>query len=244
MQKTFKVVIPARYQSSRFPGKPLVKINGVPMIERTWRQCVQAVDVSQVIIATDDERIESYCRSIGAQVEMTPEDCLTGTDRVAVLLPKYSDDYFINVQGDEPLLNPTDLTNMIAALAETDCEVMNGYTAIHDETDYRSTSIPKVVVDMNGNLMYMSRQAIPASKSGIFQRAWRQVCIYAFSRNALKQFILHPGKTLLESIEDIEIVRFLELGIRVKMIAMSDQSIAVDNPEDVLKVEGVLNVKQ
>ena len=231
------VIIPARYESSRLPGKPLIKIAGIPMIERTYKQCIKNIPKENVIIATEDERIKKHCESIGARVFMTPPDCNTGTDRVTSLLDSLDADVFINVQGDEPLLNPKDLLDVIEEAKKGEYDVINGYSPVTNEEQFRSRTIPKVVFQPDGRLVYMSRSPIPSNKEGEFKKAWRQICIYSFSRKALESFRLQNKKTPLEDIEDIEILRFIELGMPVKMIQLSDHSISVDVPEDVKKVE-------
>lgn len=234
------VVIPARYQSTRLPGKPLVPLHGVPMVVRTWRQCTKVVAPELVYVATDDERIYSACEKEGIQVLKTSSDCLTGTDRVAEVATQIDANLYINVQGDEPVFNPADLKALIDASLIYPGEILNGICAIGNEEFFRSGSIPKVVTRPDGRLLYMSRAPIPATKSGQFVRAWRQVCAYAFPRSALQAFAIHPEKTSLESVEDIEILRFLELGHDVRMIPMSDYSVAVDNPEDVARAEAAI----
>lgn len=234
------IVIPARYRSGRLPGKPLIRLAGVPMIERTYRQCAKAFPAERIYVATDDDRIAEHCRMAGIQVVMTSCDCLTGTDRVAEAAKQIDADMFINVQGDEPLFNPDDIKAVVAAAAAHPGEVLNGYGEISEEALFRSPSMPKVVFDQAERLLYMSRAAIPTSKMQEFRSAWRQVCIYAFPRHALEQFAAHGRKTPLEAIEDIEILRFLELGVPVRMVKVSSDSIPVDNPEDVALVEAVL----
>lgn len=234
------VVIPARYESSRLPGKPLVSLQGVPMIVRTYRQCVKAVEASSVYVATDDERIRTVCEAAGAQVVMTSSNCLTGTDRVAELARQIPADSYINVQGDEPVFNPDDLRALIETAVQHPGEVINGHCPIQSEAMFRSTSTPKVVLRPDGRLLYMSRAAIPTSKKLGFSGARRQVCAYAFPREALSAFASVREKTPLEAIEDIEILRFLELGWEVRMIPMSDSSVAVDTPEDVARAEAAI----
>ena len=236
----FVVIIPARYKSSRLPGKPLIEISGVPMIERTYKQCLKVVPNKQIIIATDDDRIKDHCDAIGANVVMTPLDCITGTDRIASLLDSIDAEIVINVQGDEPILNPKDLLRVIAEAKKGKYDIINGYSPIIDEKQFRSSEIPKVVFQLDGTLVYMSRSPIPSNKSGEFKKAWRQVCIYSFSRKALKLYKSQKKKTPLEEIEDLEILRFCELGMPVKMIQLSDSSIAVDVPHDVKLVEKAL----
>jgi len=239
----YLVVIPARYQSSRLPGKPLVSIAGIPMIERTYHQCVQAVPADKVVVATDDQRIFDHCTSIGAHAVMTPEDCKTGTDRIASLLDQFSVDVFINVQGDEPVLNPDDLTAVIKAAQKNSKNIINGYAEITDQEQFFSGTVPKVVCRPDGTLLYMSRSPIPSNKEGNFIKAHRQICIYSFPRHALEAFRQQKEKTSLEKIEDIEILRLLELGYVVEMIELSGDSIAVDVPDDVEKVEHMLTQK-
>lgn len=233
----FSLIIPARYESSRLPGKPLIMIDGKPMLLRTWEQCVQACEPDVVYVATDDERVQALCQEHGMQVVMTSPHCLTGTDRVAECARTLDSDVFVNVQGDEPVFNPDDVRDLVAAAERFPGEVINGYCDLVDEYEYRSTQVPKVVLNEHGRLLYMSRGNIPASKSGEFVKGWRQVCAYAFPREALERFSECEAKTPLESMEDIEILRFLELGFEVRMIRMSESSIPVDYSEDIAKVE-------
>ncbi len=236
----YVVVIPARYGSSRLEGKPLVNLCGVPMIVRTYRQCIKACPEDKVYVACDDERIKIVCEQYGMQVLMTSSDCLTGTDRVAECAQQLNADVYINVQGDEPVFNPEDLEDVINAVHEFPLEVLNGVCEIDKEELFRSSSIPKVVMRADGRLLYMSRAGIPTSKKNEFIKSWRQVCVYAFPKKALEAFAKQKIKTPLESIEDIEILRFLELGWDVRMIPLSIESVAVDTPEDIVTVEQVI----
>lgn len=234
------VIIPARYQSTRLPGKPLVDICGTPMIVRTYQQCIKACPAEKVYVATDDDRIREVCESNGIQYIMTSSDCLTGTDRVAECANYLDADVFINVQGDEPLFNPKDLEILISNIEKYPGEIVNGYCEITNEVFFRSSSVPKVVFRPDGRLLFMSRAAIPSNKELGFEKAWRQVCAYAFPREALKDFSSLSQKTQLESIEDIEILRFLELGWEVRMIELSSESVAVDTPDDVKRAEAAI----
>lgn len=229
----FVLVIPARYASSRLPGKPLIDLNGQSVLERTYNQCVKAVAPNKIYVATDDIRIKTHCIEKNMQVVMTSTNCLTGTDRVAEVAEQIEADYYINVQGDEPLMNPQDIKDVIAATQEHKGDIINGFAPIEDKKQYQSLSIPKLVFRPDGRLLYMSRHAIPGNKSGDFVKAWRQICIYAFTKSALAAFVKESKKTPLEAEEDIEILRFLELGYEVRMIPLSSDSIAVDLPEDV-----------
>ncbi len=231
------IVIPARYKSSRFEGKPLTPIKGRAMIEWVWQRCVDALSEDQVYVATDDERIAAHCRDAGIAVVMTPSTCLTGTDRVYEASRQIDADLLINVQGDEPLLDPSDIQAVLAAAETHPGDIINAMCPITDETDFRSPSVPKVVARPDGRLMYMSRAAIPTGKDLGFHGAMKQVCIYAFPKESLADFASAGGKTPAEEVEDIEILRFLELGREVRMIEVSSSSIAVDFPDDVARVE-------
>lgn len=236
----YLVVIPARYESSRLPGKPLLPLLGVPMIVRTYRRCAQVVPQEKIIVATDDERIRECCEAEGIRVVMTSHHCLTGTDRVSEVARQVDADVFINVQGDEPVFNPRDLASLVQASVDFPGEVINGYCAIGSEEMYRSSSTPKVVFRPDGRLLYMSRAGIPSNKEHAFSFGWRQVCAYSFPKKALAAFSSLDRKTPLEASEDIEILRFLELGWEVRMIPMSDMSVAVDRPEDVGRAEAAI----
>jgi 3-deoxy-manno-octulosonate cytidylyltransferase (CMP-KDO synthetase) len=235
------IVIPARMQSSRLPGKPLIVINGQSMIKRTYNQCAKAFPENRIYIATDNVEIENHCKSENMQVIMTSQNCLTGTDRVAEVAEKIEADYYINVQGDEPLINPKDIIETESAIKKYKGEIINGYANFNDEGLYNSLSIPKMVFRPDGRLLYTSRSPIPGNKMGDFKKSWRQICIYAYPKSALKGFVAHGKKTPLEAMEDIEILRFLELGYEVRMIPLSSDSISVDIPEDVERVRLKLN---
>lgn len=237
----FAVVIPARYQSSRFPGKPLALIAGKLMIQHVWERCCEAVGSEVVYIATDSQEIKEAVERFGGQVVMTSSNCLTGTDRLAEANLTLDCDFVINVQGDEPMIEPRDITTVIEAYEANPSAVVNAMAPIGEEADFRSNSVPKVVASQSGRLLYMSRGAIPTDKNLGFSSAYRQVCIYAFSREHLLAFSKFSEKTPLEQIEDIEILRFLENDIAVQMVEVSGFSIAVDFPEDVARVERKLN---
>ena len=236
----YVVIIPARYGSSRLEGKPLISLCGIPMVVRTYQQCIKACLPEKVFVACDDERIKVVCEQHNIQVLMTSSDCLTGTDRVAECAQQLDADVYINIQGDEPVFDPKDLEIFINAAQQFPSEVLNGVCDIKDEELFKSGTIPKAVMRADGRLLYMSRAGIPISKNHEFIKSWRQVCIYAFPKKALEIFKKQKVKTPLEQIEDIEILRFLELGLEVRMIPLSTQSVAVDIPEDIPRVEKII----
>jgi 3-deoxy-manno-octulosonate cytidylyltransferase (CMP-KDO synthetase) len=237
----FAIVIPARYRSTRFPGKPLAEIIGKPMIQHVWERCIEALNPSDVFVATDDERIRKACEGFGASVLMTSDQCLTGTDRVAEAALQLDHSFIVNVQGDEPMIDAKDILTVADAFRSGDGGVVNAMAPIVEEREYWSPNVPKVVTDPNGRLQYMSRAPIPANKAKTFEKAWKQVCIYAFSREHLARFSAASEKGPLESIEDIEILRFIEMGIGVSLVELASTSMAVDTPEDLEQVVRALS---
>ena len=232
----FIVVIPARYNSTRLPGKPLIKIKGVSMIKRTYLQCLKVVSREKIFIATDNMKIFNFCKKENMKVLMTSKRCLTGTDRIAEVAKKIKAKFYINVQGDEPICNPIDLKKLITTAKKYPNEIINGYTEIKDKKLFYSPHIPKVVFRKDGRLLYQSRAPIPLTKSKKFIKAWRQVCIYSLPYKHLLKFSSKHKKTPLESIEDCELMRFIELGYEVKLIKMSNKSISIDTKKDLKKV--------
>jgi 3-deoxy-manno-octulosonate cytidylyltransferase (CMP-KDO synthetase) len=238
------VVIPARYASSRYPGKPLVSLLGVPMVVRVAELAAQAVGKGQVYVATDDDRIEHVVAEAGFQVERTSSEALTGTDRVAEAARQIDADIYLNVQGDEPLIDPTDISRIAMEKARNMDWVINGFNFLGPSENPLSRNIPKLVTDEADRLLYMSRSVLPGTKAqseaGIHYK--KQVCIYAFSRPELDAFIDFGRKSVLEQVEDIEILRFFELGCPVRMVETKGGSLAVDEPGDVAAVEAALRL--
>jgi len=234
-----KVIIPARYKSTRFPGKSLIDINGKPMIIRVVEIACKAVGKENVFVATDDERISDVIEDYGYNYIMTT-DCPSGTDRVAQASRLMEADIILNVQGDEPLLNPNDIERVIEHKKKHMDSVVNCMSKI-DSEEANNVNTIKVVTNYDNDLIYMSRSPIPATKVGLSDNTYKQVCIYAFTKQQLEKFY-KMKKTLLELDEDIDILRFLEMGINVKMIETFGTTQAVDVPQDVDKVVGLINV--
>lgn len=234
------VVVPARYASTRLPGKPLRLIDGLPMIVRTCLQCLKAVQRHKLYVATDDKKIKKCCEKYNIQSVLTSKNCITGTDRVAELAKTINAKNYINVQGDEPIFNPADLKKIInQSRKNKKRSVLLGYTSIKKKRDLFNRNIPKVVFDKNENLLYASRSAIPYSKKPS-SKSWRQVLTYSFPRKALLEYAKLKKKSFFENLEDIEILRFLELGINVKLIKMSSKSHPVDTIKDLNYVKAYL----
>lgn len=236
------ILIPARYGSSRYPGKPLVPLLGKPMVLWVAELSARAVGAENVYVATEDRRIADVVENAGFQAVMTTDDALTGTDRLAQAAEQVKADIYINVQGDEPLADPADILKVRdAKLANMD-DIINGFSWISDQEDPHSVNIPKVITNERDELVYMSRVALPGFKDAKCapSRYKKQVCIYAFTQGELVAFRAFGRKSILEYSEDIEILRFLELGKTIRMVETKPGSLAVDVPDDVAKVENAL----
>lgn len=236
------VIIPARYSSSRFPGKPLVNLLNKPMILWVAELSAHAVGASNVYVATDDLRIAEVVNNAGFQTVMTSSNALTGTDRLAEAADKIDADIFINVQGDEPLACPEDITKVRNKKLQNIESVVNGFSWISAQEDPFSVNIPKVITNEKNELIYMSRVALPGfkDKENAPLKYKKQVCIYAFTKKELKDFQGFGRKSEIESCEDIEILRFFELNKTILMVETQPGSLAVDVPDDVYKVEEAL----
>jgi len=236
------IIIPARYKSSRFPGKPLTPILGKPMIIWVAEICAQALPIESVFVATDDLRIKEVVEEAGFKVVMTSEKALTGTDRIAEAANQIDADIYINVQGDEPLLDPNDILSIMDAKKKYPNEIINGYCKIGVNENPENLNIPKVIFNENKQMIYMSRHLIPGAKSKKIKPPsyFKQVCIYAFNKNELSDFVNFGRKGTTEFYEDIEILRFLDIGSKIRVVETKSSSLAVDAPEDVKKVEEVL----
>lgn len=239
------VVIPARYSSSRYPGKPLVPLCGKPMILWVAELSAKAVGEENVYIATEDQRIAETVENAGFNSIMTSDSALTGTDRIAEAVQQIDADIIINVQGDEPLLNPDDILRVAKEKEANIDSVINCFSWVSDQEDPDSVNIPKVITTESNDLIYMSRKALPGFKNREHAplKYKKQVCIYGFTKNELYRFLSFGRKSVLEQSEDIEILRFLELNIPIKMIETAPGSLAVDVPEDVNNVEQALRAK-
>ena len=233
-------VIPARYASTRLPGKPLLSIAGKPMIEHTYRRAELAKFVGEVVIATDDERIFTAVKQFGGKVVMTRIDHASGTDRLAEVAEKYSDaDVIINVQGDEPLIDPTIIDRLVRVMLDDPMlEMATVKTTLH-ENEYNIPSAVKVVTDEDGYALYFSRSLIPYPRNKGEFIAYKHIGIYAYKRDFLLKFSKLP-QGALEKTESLEQLRALESGSRIKVLTVDSVAIGVDTEEDLLQVRKLL----
>ena len=240
-------VIPARYQSSRFPGKPLADICGKPMIWWVYQQCLKVEDFDAVYVATDDEKIFNTCTELGVQVVMTSDTHRTGTDRIGEVARKIPADLIVNIQGDEPLLEPATIRAAIAPFyTNPDLQISNLMTKITDPIDVVNCTVPKVITNKDGIGIYLTRAAAPYPKGSLNYAYYKQVCVYGFKPEALQfycEYGMTYGKAKVEAVEDIEILRFIENGYQVQYIEVDSETVAVDTPNDLEKVRAIVSAK-
>ena len=236
------VVIPARYNSSRFPGKPLIKLCGKPMIEWVMDLSARAVGKKNVYVATDNKKIFNFTIQKKYKAVMTRKNCLTGTDRLAEVAKKVKANIYVNVQGDEPLVKPKDIEKIIKVKKKYPNEVINGYTKIKKNENPNNLNIPKVIFTQKERLIYISRKTLPGfkEKRKKVKAFYKQVCIYAFNRKELLKYGSYGRKSLCEEYEDIEILRFLEWDKPIRLVKTSVGSLAIDVPKDVKKFERLM----
>jgi 3-deoxy-manno-octulosonate cytidylyltransferase (CMP-KDO synthetase) len=237
---TVLAILPARFGSTRFPGKPLTPIAGKPMIQHVWERTRLAKGVDAVVVATDDERIEHACNAFGADVEMTAIDHPTGTDRLAEVAARHEHDVIVNVQGDEPLIEPFVIDAAIEALLRDDRAAMS--TVVHRSLPeaFEDPNRVKVVVDSAGFALYFSRAPIPFRRQDTGILPLQHVGLYVYRRDFLLEFI-KLERSPAERAEELEQLRVLENGYRIRVAEIEGwTSIPVDVPEDVPLVEEAL----
>ncbi|HUT52819.1 MAG TPA: 3-deoxy-manno-octulosonate cytidylyltransferase [bacterium] len=249
-------IIPARYASVRFPGKVLAPIAGKPMIQRVWERATQAREVSEVIVATDHERVAEAVAGFGGRVIMTAPDRATGTERVAEAADKIEADVIINVQGDEPIIAPDSLDLVVQPFLDDDtAPVTSLMFPIESFAEYMDPNVVKVICDASDNAIYFSRSPIPHYRdgrelieqwekqgkrpAGLKPGPMKHIGVYAYRADFLQALVRMPVSELEEA-ERLEQLRVLAWGFHIKMVATPHDSISVDVPADVARVEAVI----
>jgi 3-deoxy-manno-octulosonate cytidylyltransferase (CMP-KDO synthetase) len=240
-------VIPSRWGSTRFPGKSLAMISGKPMIQWVVERVRQAKKLDAVIVATDDLRIAECVQALeipGVQMAMTRADHPSGTDRIAEAVQGLEIDAVINVQGDEPLIDPALIDELAGVIASGEWDMATAATPIEDPAQINDPSVVKALFNRHGQALYFSRATIPHIRepegvpmAGIY---WRHIGIYAYRRDYLLKLVQEPV-CALENLEKLEQLRALDLGCRMKVVQTQDFGIGVDTPEDIAKAEALLN---
>ncbi len=237
MKRSVTVVIPARYGSSRFPGKPLIELLGKPMIQHVYEQAKACRVVDDVLVATDDERIKTAVERFGGRVLMMTEPYRTGTDRVAGVARTHGSDCFVDLQGDEILLHPDLITDLVTPFLASDAVMGTLKRRIDSNQDLHNPGVVKVTTDQEGNALYFSRAPIPLVRDDPKRAAvpglhFIHLGLYIYTRETLTHLAALPTGTLEEA-EKLEQLRALENGIRIRVWETSQRSLRIDSPEDV-----------
>lgn len=244
------VIIPSRYHSQRLPQKPLAMLRGMSLVERVFRRVEQASGIDSIHIATDHEEIAHHVKKFGGKVIMTSPECPSGTDRVAEAAKHLPSDYsvVINVQGDEPLLQPEVVTRVAEVMRDNyDVEIATPISPLLHAEDLANPAVVKVVLASNNDALYFSRQAIPFVRDEPVGDGWisryqfqKHIGVYAYRREVLDKFVA-LGESSLEYTERLEQLRLLEAGYRIRCVPVQYDAVAVDTPEDVVRVEAILD---
>jgi len=233
------VAIPARWGSTRFPGKPLHLIAGKPLVQHVWERCQECKQIDDVIIATDDARIAEAAASFGAKTVLTDPDHPSGTDRIAEAAKSFPDHrVVINVQGDEPLISPALIDELARTLRDDPAvKMITAAAPIQDAAQISDPNIVKVIFDTHGDALYFSRSPLPYQRNpDAWPRSYRHLGIYGFQRSFLFQFVSWPPSRL-EQTESLEQLRALENGTRIRVVLTDELSPGVDTPEQAAAIE-------
>ncbi len=239
-------IIPARFASTRFPGKPLTNIGGKTMIQRVYEQALKAKSLNKVIVATDDDRIKEHVNDFGGNIIMTSPDHQSGTDRCNEVISKdNSTDIIINIQGDEPFVDPEQINLLVNCFKNNNTEIATLVKKVESLDELLNTNIPKVVLSENMQALYFSREVIPHIR-GVKQKEWlnandfyKHIGIYGYRLNTLKKIASLPPSNL-EQLECLEQLRWLENNYTINVAITDIENIAIDTPEDLKKLEKFL----
>ena len=237
-------VIPCRFQSSRFPGKPLALINNKPMMWHVYQKALASNVLDEIYIATDDARIYEVASDLELNVIMTKNSHSTGTDRVSEVANTVDADYYINIQGDEPLIDEDYIRKIVKAIvdiSDNEIQAINAYAPVTDPSHIINTNVVKVTVDVNSNAIAFSRHPIPYPMSGNTEY-FQQLGLYAFKKSALTIYADQDPR-YVEKSEGIEMYRLIENGYKIKMIILNSPSLSVDTPNDLLRVKDIIELK-
>ncbi len=242
MKKQTAIIIPARYGSSRLEGKPLLKAGGKYIIQWVWEKAVKCKDIDRVIVATDDERIFDACKGFGAEVEMTSAEHKSGSDRIAEVAKRHSKiAYIINVQGDEPLIEPENIELVRQGVVEDNtADISTLVREITDETEVNNPNLVKCIFDVNNFAMYFSRSKIPYERNTGKSKFYGHLGIYGYKKEALFKMTSLP-QTTYEMAESLEQLRALQNGMKIKIAIVKNIPVGIDTIEDFNKFKAMVD---
>lgn len=232
-------VIPARYGSTRFPGKPLALINGIPMIQRVYEQVSQSKLLDKIVVATDHKKIKETVEAFGGNVVMTSTEHETGSDRMAEVTTKVEGDFYVNIQGDEPLIRYELVDALVEAAKDSPEAVVTAKTAITNSEDASNPNVVKVVTNNQGFALYFSRSQIPYNRDDVELTYYKHLGIYGYPKSVINEFVKLPTSNI-EEVEVLEQLRLLDNGYTIKVVETDYNVVGVDTPEDIEKVERIL----
>ncbi|MCK5083830.1 MAG: 3-deoxy-manno-octulosonate cytidylyltransferase [Candidatus Omnitrophica bacterium] len=235
-------IIPARWASTRFEGKVLAEVGGKPMIQHVWERARQSELLNDLIIACDDERVVVAAEQFGAKTVLTSKNCASGTDRIAEAVESIEGDIIVNIQGDEPLIDPAVIDALATALVDdSSCLMGTMIKVLTSKKELKDPNVVKVVIDGEGNALYFSRSPIPYNRDDDDEAIYyKHLGIYAYRRDFLLSYKNLP-KSNLEKVEQLEQLRVLEFGYKIKTVVTDVETIGVDTPEDLSRVEKLLS---
>ena len=233
MENQTAIIIPARYESSRLKGKPLIEVGGKPIIQWVFEKAVKSTLADRVIIATDNEQIYETSLMFGAEAEMTLDTHNSGSDRIAEVASRHPEiGYIINLQGDEPMINPETIDNVIKLLKEDErADISTLVREIKDEKEINDPNLVKCVFDNNGYAMYFSRSKIPYERNVGYSKFYGHIGLYGYRKEALFR-MTNSNQTSLELTESLEQLRALQMGMKIKVSVVEDSSIGIDTIDD------------
>lgn len=234
---TILAVIPARYASTRFPGKPLVDVQGKPMIQRVYENVIKSDLFTEVVVATDDERIVKVAESFGAKVVLTSKEHESGTDRCGEVIKQLQNEFdiVVNIQGDEPMVNPLQLKELVDVFKNPQAQIATLKSIITNEDDIANPNVVKVATSKDGKALYFSRSTIPYNRNSTVVSYFKHIGLYAYTSDTLKKITqLSLGE--LEKIESLEQLRWLENGYNIYVAESNFKNIGIDTPEDLIEL--------
>lgn len=243
MKNQTAIIIPARYGSSRLEGKPLLKAGGKYIIEWVWEKCTKCGGIDRVIVATDDKRIYDACREFGAEVEMTSTSHKSGSDRIAEVVSRHPEiGYIINVQGDEPLIEPANIELVRKGVVEDDtADISTLVREIKDSDEVNNPNLVKCIFDVNNYAMYFSRAKIPYERNEGKSKFYGHLGIYGYKREALFKMTSLP-QTTYEMSESLEQLRALQNGMKIKVAVVQNVPVGIDTQEDFERFKALVEV--
>ena len=240
-------IIPARYASTRFPGKPLAMIRNKPMLSWVWEAATNSKLINRVVIATDSEEICNYCKTIGAEAFLSPSDLSSGTDRLIFTMKHYNLDYdlILNIQGDEPLITSDAIDKLITEFSQSEADVGTIIKKITNKDEIFNPSVVKVVIDSKNNALYFSRSTIPhlrdISQNDYLEEFtfWKHIGIYAYTKKSLELFSA-LSESILEKAEKLEQLRLMQAGAKYKCVEIDIDLMSIDTQEDLIRINDLL----